>query len=301
MNTSEEPDRDAALSWLAHACDELALPNRPAAQANEPSIRSTSAQTLKHDAKPTNLRRTASRPWSWGARVAATIGLTLLSMAGIAWLSLRDRQAPTTTASSATASAKPLENVAGVTDAGRSPLPRQTPGGSVSDPALAASREADRQSFHEQTSMLSDLRHQIDELRVSQSQLSQANAGLTQRLKATLETTQNNANRIEELKFSQAQLVAEKESAAARLNAGQQQLTAALDQLKSIHEEVADIDAQLKSAQEQVARLTAQKSRPKAIPPAGQLVVNSPQRPARPALPPQRVPLLRTSPAQQPH
>jgi two-component sensor histidine kinase len=300
MNTSEEPDRDAALAWLAHACDELALPNRPAAQANEPSIRSTSAPTLKQDAKPTNLRRTASRPWSWGARVAATIGLTLLSMVGIAWLSLRDRPTPTTTASSATASAKPLQNIADVIDAGRSPPPRQTPGGSVSDPTLAASREADRQS-QEQTRMLSDLRHQIDELRVSQSQLSQANAGLTQRLKATLETAQNNANRIEELKSSQAQLVEEKESSAARLNAGQQQLTAALDQLKSIHEEVADIDAQLKSAQEQLARLTAQKSRPKAIPPAGQLVVNSPQRPARPALPPQRVPLLRTSPAQQPH
>jgi DNA repair exonuclease SbcCD ATPase subunit len=291
MSMSEDPDRDTALALLAHACDQLGSPNGPAAQASEQLMRSPNAEKRKRDAKQTKSRRVALQPWSWGTQVAATIALTLLSVAGIAWVSLHGRPTPIPITNYTTdVSAKPLDNIASAIDSSGSPPSHQTPSGTVSTP-LVASKEPDRLSAQEQTSALLDLRQQIDQLRLSQSQLSRSHAELTQRLKAALETAQNNADRIEELKSTQTQLVREKESLIARLNAGQEQATGALGQLKSTQDQIADIAAQFKLVQDQVTRLAEQKSRPKAIAPARPLVVNSPQRPAPPPSPQLRLPL----------
>jgi uncharacterized phage infection (PIP) family protein YhgE len=221
----------------------------------------------------------------------------LLSIAAIAWVSFHARLIPTPTANATTdVSTKPAlsKDIGSTFDAGGSQPSQQANGGAISASPLTAPKEA------EQRPTFLDVRQQIDELRSSQSQLTLANAALAQRLKSAVETAQNNADRIEELKATQTQLVSEREGLTAQLKADQERVADALGQLKTIQEQVVDIAAQLKSAQDQAARLAEQKSRPKAIAPTRQSVVNYPQKPARPAPSQLRLP-LRTSSGQLPH
>jgi hypothetical protein len=285
MSISDDCDRDTALAALAHACDQLGLPDRPSAQANGQPMPQLEAKQHVRGAKPmlAESRQPSWWLWSWGTKIAATFGLTLLSIAAIAWVSFHARLIPTPTANATTdVSTKPAlsKDIGSTFDAGGSQPSQQANGGAISASPLTAPKEA------EQRPTFLDVRQQIDELRSSQSQLTLANAALAQRLKSAVETAQNNADRIEELKATQTQLVSEREG-----------LTA---QLKADQEQVVDIAAQLKSAQDQAARLAEQKSRPKAIAPTRQSVVNYPQKPARPAPSQLRLP-LRTSSGQLPH
>jgi hypothetical protein len=286
MSIKESPDRDDALAILAQACDQLGLPSRP------PS----SVATLEPDEEPppAKSRSDPRRAWSWGTPVTATIGLTMLSAAAIAWVSIQARPIPGPTANSATeASAKPAltEDIAAAVDKGRSQPSQKAAGGTVLA-STVVSKDADQQDL---TRALLDVRQEIGQLKSSQNRLAQENAELAQRLKAALEMAQNNADRAEELKAVQTQLVRDKGSSTEQLNASQEQMTGALAQLKSNQEQLANVVAQLKSTQDQIARLAEPKSRPRTIATATPSVVNSAQRRAPAASPQLKLPLRTNS------
>jgi HAMP domain-containing protein len=305
MSVSENPERDTALAMLAYACDQLGLPDRPSVQANGQPMPPPNVETLESDAEPlpANSRPVPWRPWLWGIKVAATIGLALLSVAAIVWVSIHARPIPSPNANSTMdVSAKPAspENTAAAINTGRSQPSQHAPGEAVPASPPIVSKDADRQSIQEQTRALLDVRQEIGQLKSSQNQMTRENSELAQRLKAALETAQSNADRIEELKASLTELVRGKDSLTEQLSASQEQMTGALAQLKSSQEQLANVAAQLKSTQEQVARLTEQKSRPRTIATVAQPVVNRTQRPPPPAPSQLKLP-LRANPGQSPH
>jgi hypothetical protein len=277
MTISENPDRDNALAILAQACDQLGLPNRP-----PPNV-----ETLEPDAEPlpAKSRSVSRRPWLWGKPLLAAIGLTLMSVAAIAWISIQARSISSPAANSATeASARPAlpGDIAAAIDKGRSQPSQKAAGETVLAAPLAVSKDADQQSLRDLTRALLDVRQEISQLKSSQIRLTHENAELAQRLKEVLETAQSNADRSQELKAIQTQLILGKDGLTEQLNASQAQMSGALAQLKSNQEQLENIAAQLKSTQDQIARLAEQKSRPKTIATVTQSLVSGAQRPPRP-------------------
>jgi hypothetical protein len=123
---------------------------------------------------------------------------------------------------------------------------------------------------------LASIEQGIGQLEAKHSQMVQENAELVEHLKATQEITRHNADLVEDLKVSQAELTRDNGTLA--------------DQLKASHELMASIAEQLKESQEQVARLVAseQKHRPRTPASSPLTIANSARGPAPTRLAPTR-------------
>ena len=252
--------RDAALIALAHARDQIGLPDdRSRGDRSDTGSKTSGAAEASQSVfgtSPVKPSQGVGRDrWSmWGL-----LGIGVLLPIGVvicAWYFLY-RQADVAPASTSSVS------MAAKTATPSPTLPGVAPQKDAALASVGSPRLDLNQSVVTMERQVADSLQEIQELKARQAQMLMDKSELDRRLKEAQELAHSHADLINDLKSTQAQMVQDNADLAAQVKASQEQITKLAAQLDASQTQVAKITAEIKASQDQNARLLEQKQRAK--------------------------------------